>query len=121
MTSTVDVVTLEEAKADPEEVFDRAVNDSASVIVSRPGGESVVILSLSNWNELQRDADMAATRAERLQTEGSSLAPSRTFDELNVLLRSGLDQLDRGEGIEVVDLTAYLDELTERALVADAA
>lgn len=31
-------------------------------------------------------------------------------------VRSGLDQLDRGEGIEVTDLQAYFDALEARAL-----
>lgn len=82
-SAAVDVVTFEEAVADPAEVLVRAVRDAIPVIVSRPDGESMVVLSLSEWNSWQETLYLYSTEANR-----------RALDE-------SIAQADRGELVQV--------------------
>ncbi len=60
--------------------------------------------------------------ADAVVSAGLRLLETDTDDEAEKMrrflskVRSGLDQLDRGEGIEVADLQAYFDALEARAL-----
>jgi putative addiction module CopG family antidote len=62
-----------------------------------PDAEAVVSAGL---RLLETDADDEAEKMRRFLSK----------------VRSGLDQLDRGEGVEVTDLQAYFDALEAKAL-----
>lgn len=64
-SAAVDVVTFEEAVADRAEVLVRAVRDAMPLIVSWPDDESLVVLSLREWNSWQETMHLRSTRANR--------------------------------------------------------
>jgi antitoxin ParD1/3/4 len=61
------------------------------------------------------DADAVVTASLRLLQDDAASEADK-MERLRAKLQSGLDQLDRGEGIEVVDLETYFDQLEARAL-----
>ena len=65
----MNVLTYSDTRARLKEVMDRVVQDSAPVVVTRAKGESVVMVSLSDWNGLEETLHLLSTpaNAERLQ------------------------------------------------------
>ena len=49
----MDVVTYTDARANLKGVMDRVVDDKTQVIVTRQRAESVVMVSLSDWNAIE--------------------------------------------------------------------
>lgn len=78
----MDVLTYSDTRATLKTVMDRVVEDRSPVVIARKRGESVVMVSLSDWNEIQETMHLLSSprNAERL--------------------RGAIGQLDAGEGME---------------------
>jgi antitoxin YefM len=72
----MNVLTYSETRANLKDVMDRVVSDRSPVIVSRQRSESVVIVSLADWNAIQETMHLLSTptNADRLRS---------AVDELN--------------------------------------
>lgn len=81
----MDVMTYTDARANFKTVMDRAIGDQEEIVVTRRKGESVVVLSLENWNSVQETLYLLSTSAN------------------TKALRDSIAQLDAGDG-EVQDL-----------------
>ena len=57
----MDVVTFSDARANLKSVLDRVVDDNEEVVVTRAGGESVVMVSLESWNAIQETLYLLST------------------------------------------------------------
>jgi len=78
----MDVLSYSDTRANLKEVMDRVVDDRAPVVVSRKRGESVVMVSLADWNAME----------ETLHLMSSPVNAQR--------LKEAIDQLDAGQGTE---------------------
>lgn len=76
------VVSYSDARAKLKELMDRVVDDMTQVIITRQKAESVVMLSLDDWN----------TISETLHLLSSSANAER--------LHASIRQLDGGKGVE---------------------
>ncbi|MFD1510451.1 type II toxin-antitoxin system Phd/YefM family antitoxin [Lacimonas salitolerans] len=78
----MDVISYSDARAQLKSVMDRAVNDKQEVVVTRKHGDSVVIVSLDEWNAITETLHLLSSprNAERL--------------------RDAIGQLDAGTGSE---------------------
>jgi antitoxin YefM len=76
----MDVISYSDTRAHLKEVMDRVVEDRAPVIISRQKAESVVMLSLADWNAIE----------ETMHLLSSSRNTAR--------LKSAISQLDAGKG-----------------------
>lgn len=76
----MDVISYSDTRAHLKEVMDRVVEDRAPVIISRQKAESVVMVSLADWNAMEETMHLlsSANNAARL--------------------KSAIDQLDAGKG-----------------------
>jgi antitoxin YefM len=76
------VLTYSDTRARLKEVMDRVVEDCEPVIIARKRGQSVVIVSLEEWNALQTTRQLLSSprNAERL--------------------RASIKELDAGRGVE---------------------
>jgi len=88
----MDVVTYSEARKKFKAVMDRVVNDADHTVITRQGGEPVVMVSLSEWNSIQETAHLLSSPKNAAR------------------LRDSIAQLDAGEGIEV-DWPNLVEEL----------
>ena len=79
----MDVVTYSEARKNFKAIMDRVVNDSDHTIVTRQGGEPVVMVSLSEWNAIQETAHLLSSPKNAAR------------------LAEGIAQLNAGKGVEV--------------------
>jgi antitoxin YefM len=78
----MDVITYTDARANLKEVMDRVIQDRSEIVVTRRKGESVVVISLEEWNAI----------SETLHLLHSPENASR--------LRRSIAQLDAGKGTE---------------------
>jgi antitoxin YefM len=64
----MDVLTFTDTRQNLKDVMDRVVEDHAPVIVTRQRAESVVMVSLSDWNAMEETARLLSspTNATRL-------------------------------------------------------
>jgi antitoxin YefM len=64
----MDVVSYSDARANLKGVMDRVVNDRMHVVITRQKAESVVMVSLSDWNAISETMHLLSTpkNAERL-------------------------------------------------------
>jgi antitoxin YefM len=64
----MDVISYTDARAHLKDVMDRAVADRTPIVVTRQKAESVVILSLTEWNGVAETLHLlsSARNAERL-------------------------------------------------------
>ena len=64
----MDVLTYSDTRANLKDVMDRVVADRAPIIVTRKRGESVVMVSLSDWNAMEETLHLLSspTNAARL-------------------------------------------------------
>ena len=76
----MDVISYSDTRAHLKEVMDRVVADRAPVVISRQKAESVVMVSLSEWNAIEETMHLLSTRANRDRLLGA------------------IAQLDAGEG-----------------------
>ncbi|MEQ9661911.1 MAG: type II toxin-antitoxin system prevent-host-death family antitoxin [Parasphingopyxis sp.] len=59
----MDVVSYSDARKNLKAVMDRVVADKSHVVITRQKAESVVMLSLSDWNALEETAYLLASPA----------------------------------------------------------
>jgi len=78
----MDVLTYSDTRATLKDVMDRVVEDRTPVVVTRRRGESVVMVSLADWNAMEETLHLLSSpkNAERL--------------------REGMAELDAGGGAE---------------------
>ena len=76
----MDVITYSDTRAHLKEVMDRVVADRAPVVVSRQKAESVVMVSLSDWNAIEESMHLLASKTNRKR------------------LINAIEQLDGGKG-----------------------
>jgi antitoxin YefM len=64
----MDVLTYSDTRAHLKEVMDRVVEDRAPVVVTRKRGESVVMVSLADWNAMEETLHLMSSpaNAERI-------------------------------------------------------
>jgi len=64
----MDVLTYSDTRARLKEVMDRVVEDRSPVVVTRKRGESVVMVSLADWNAMEETHHLisSAANARRL-------------------------------------------------------
>ena len=61
----MDVITYSDTRAHLKEVMDRVVADRAPVVVSRQKAESVVMISLSDWNAIEESMHLLSSETNR--------------------------------------------------------
>ena len=76
----MDVISYSDTRAHLREVMDRVVKDRAPVIISRQKAESVVMLSLADWNAIEETMHLLSSERNAAR------------------LKSAIAQLDAGEG-----------------------
>ncbi len=76
----MDVMTYSDTRAHLKEVMDRVVADRAPVVVSRQKAESVVMISLSDWNAIEESMHLLSGETNRKR------------------LIAAIEQLDGGKG-----------------------
>lgn len=76
----MDVMTYSDTRAHLKEVMDRVVADRAPVVVSRQKAESVVMISLSDWNAIEESLHLLSGETNRKR------------------LIAAIEQLDGGKG-----------------------
>ncbi len=59
----MDVLTYSDTRANLKDVMDRVVADRAPVVVTRKRGESVVMVSLSDWNAMEETLHLLSSPA----------------------------------------------------------
>jgi len=76
----VDVISYSDTRAHLKEVMDRVVEDRAPIVISRQKGESVVMLSLADWNAIEETMHLFSSEQNAAR------------------LKSAINQLDAGKG-----------------------
>ncbi|HSG35385.1 MAG TPA: type II toxin-antitoxin system prevent-host-death family antitoxin [Sphingomonadaceae bacterium] len=78
----MEVISYSDARANLKKLMDRVVGDRTHVVVTRQKSESVVMVSLDDWNAMEETLHLLSNQknAERL--------------------RDSIRQLDRGQGSE---------------------
>jgi antitoxin YefM len=76
----MDVVSYSEARAQLKQVMDRVVADHTPVVISRQRAESVVMVSLADWNAMEETLHLPSSDANARR------------------LRAAVSQLDAGAG-----------------------
>lgn len=76
----MDVISYSDTRARLKEVMDRVVADRAPVVVSRQKAESVVMISLSDWNAIEESMHLLSSETNRKRLIGA------------------IEQLDGGKG-----------------------
>jgi antitoxin YefM len=61
----MDVISYSDTRAHLKEVMDRVVADRAPVVVSRQKAESVVMISLADWNAIEESMHLLSNKANR--------------------------------------------------------
>lgn len=79
----MDVLTYSDTRARLKEVMDRVVEDHRPVVVARKRGQSVVIVSLEDWQAMDETAYLLSSPANARR------------------LRESIAELDAGGGIQV--------------------
>ena len=64
-SAAIDVTTFSEARANLKSVMDRVVESHVPTIISRRKSESVVLISLADWNSWQETNYLNSTVANR--------------------------------------------------------
>ena len=78
----MDVVSFTDTRQNLKDVMDRVVKDHAPVVITRQKAESVVMVSLADWNALEETARLLSSPANAAR------------------LAEGIAQLDAGKGVE---------------------
>lgn len=78
----MDVLSFTDTRQNLKDVMDRVVEDHAPIVITRQRAESVVMVSLSDWNAMEETARLLSSpkNAERLA--------------------NAIEQLDAGRGTE---------------------
>ena len=84
----METMTYSDARRNLKSLMDKVVEDRSEVIVTRRNGQDVVVMSLDSYREMDETAYLLSSpaNAERL--------------------RRGMEQVERGEGVEraLIDL-----------------
>lgn len=66
----MDVISYSDTRAHLKEVMDRVVEDRAPVVISRQKAESVVMISLADWNAIEETMHLLSStnNATRLKS-----------------------------------------------------
>lgn len=66
----MDVISYSDTRAHLKEVMDRVVEDRAPVVISRQKAESVVMISLADWNAIEETMHLLSStnNAARLKS-----------------------------------------------------
>ncbi|KTD99363.1 prevent-host-death protein [Sphingopyxis sp. H038] len=74
----MDVMNYSDTRARLKKVMDRVVADHTPVVISRQSGESVVMVSLADWNAMEETLHLlgSPTNAKRLKTAVAQLDAS---------------------------------------------
>lgn len=75
----MNVISYSDTRAHLKEVMDRVVADRTPIVVSRQRAESVVMVSLSDWNAIEESMHLLSTEANR----GRLLAAIQQLDSGN--------------------------------------
>ncbi len=59
----MDTISYSDTRSNLKQVIDRVVADRAPIMVTRQSGESVVIISLTDWNAIEETLHLRSTRA----------------------------------------------------------
>lgn len=59
----MDVLSYSDTRANLKDVMDRVVNDKTPVVVTRQRAESVVMVSLSDWNAMEETLHLLSSPA----------------------------------------------------------
>ena len=78
----MDVLTFTDTRAKLKDVMDRVVEDRAPVVITRQKAESVVMVSLADWNAMEETMHLLSTPANASR------------------LLAAIDELDAGRGAE---------------------
>ncbi len=78
----MDVISYSDTRANLKDVMDRVVADRAPVVVTRQKAESVVMVSLSDWNAMEETLHLLSSPANAAR------------------LRQSVQQLEAGAGAE---------------------
>jgi antitoxin YefM len=70
-SSSIDVKTYSEARANLKSLMDQVVDDHVPVVISRRKGEPVIMMSLSDWNGWQETNYLNASAANRRRLDES--------------------------------------------------
>jgi antitoxin YefM len=70
-SGSINVTTFSEARANLKSVMDRVVEDHVPIVISRRKADSVVMMSLSDWNGWQETVYLNSTEANRKALEES--------------------------------------------------
>jgi len=76
----VDVISYSDTRAHLKEVMDRVVADRAPIVISRQKAESVVMVSLADWNAMEETLHLLSSEKNARR------------------LKAGIDQLEGGKG-----------------------
>ncbi len=78
----MDVLTYTETRANLKDVMDRVVRDRAPILIARKNGQSVVIISLADWEAMEETDYLLASPVNARR------------------LREGIAELNAGKGKE---------------------
>ncbi|MDI1366117.1 MAG: type II toxin-antitoxin system prevent-host-death family antitoxin [bacterium] len=78
----MDVLSYSDTRANLKDVMDRVVEDRAPVVITRQKAESVVMVSLSDWNAMEETLHLLSSPANAAR------------------LRQSVHQLEAGAGAE---------------------
>lgn len=78
----MDVLTYSDTRATLKSVMDRVVDDRSPVVIARKRGESVVMISLTDWNAIEETLHLLSSPANAAR------------------LHEAIAQLDAGGGVE---------------------
>ena len=76
----MDVISYSDSRAQLKKVMDRVVADHTPVVISRQKAESVVMVSLADWNAIEETMHLLSSEANAAR------------------LRGAVDQLEGGQG-----------------------
>ncbi|MBV8237931.1 MAG: type II toxin-antitoxin system prevent-host-death family antitoxin [Sphingomonas sp.] len=76
----MDVISYSDTRAHLKEVMDRVVADRAPIVISRQKAESVVMVSLADWNAMEETLHLLSSEKNARR------------------LKAGISQLEGGKG-----------------------
>lgn len=82
MEDLLDVLTFTDTRQNLKDVMERVVEDHTPIIITRQKAESVVMVSLSDWNAMEETARLLSSPVNALR------------------LADAIAELDAGNGIE---------------------
>ena len=69
MPLTSDIITFTEARNNLKAVMDKVWDDSAPVIITRPGGKHVVVMNKDDYDSMDATAYLTSTKANKKELD----------------------------------------------------